>query len=211
MRSDKKQARHDAIIAAAYAILAEKGYSGTSMLSIAKAAKASNETLYRWYGDKRGLFVAMVRDNAAATKAALEDAIDAEGDPRVRLAAFSPIFMRMILGDRAIALNRAAAADPDAALGAAISDGGRNEIAPLFTTLMGRIRAREGITPADMTTWYIGLLVGDLQIKRVIGVLAAPTPAEIDARCDQALDAFFRLIGPDTSQSEKAKETGSLP
>ena len=61
MRSEKKQARHEAITKAAYAQLAKNGYDGTSMLSIAKAAKASNETLYRWYGDKQGLFAAMVR------------------------------------------------------------------------------------------------------------------------------------------------------
>ena len=44
MRDDKKQDKHKAIATAAYALLADKGYAGASMLSIAKAAKASNET-----------------------------------------------------------------------------------------------------------------------------------------------------------------------
>ncbi|WP_237352646.1 TetR family transcriptional regulator [Rhizobium leguminosarum] len=44
------------------------------MLDIAKAAKASNETLYRWYGDKNGLFQTMVESNARATKTALDAA-----------------------------------------------------------------------------------------------------------------------------------------
>ena len=58
---EARQRREAAIHAAAYALLAEHGYGGTSMLRVARAARASNETLYRWYGGKDGLFTAMVR------------------------------------------------------------------------------------------------------------------------------------------------------
>ena len=48
---------------AAYELIDEFGYDGISMLKIAKRAKASNETLYKWYGDKKGLFSALVETN----------------------------------------------------------------------------------------------------------------------------------------------------
>ncbi|WP_283401490.1 hypothetical protein [Aliiroseovarius halocynthiae] len=41
---------------------------------------------------------------------------------------------------------------------------------------------------------FLSLLIGDLQIKRVTGVMPAPTDADIDARCALALRAFKKLI-----------------
>ncbi len=195
MKDDKKQARQDTIIAAAYAVIAKHGYEGASMLRIAKAAKASNETLYRWYGDKTGLFEAMVIDNAAATKAALEQATATPADPTQTLAAFSPLFLTMILSDRAIALNRAAAADPTGALGAAISSGGRDAIQPLIATLLVKLPGAQAHSPAQLAAWYVALLVGDLQIKRVTGVIGPLSPAKTAQRCHAAHTALFRLIG----------------
>lgn len=194
MRSETKQKRHQVITHAAYELLAEKGYDGTSMLSIAKAAKASNETLYRWYGDKRGLFEAMVRDNAAFIKGELESAIGVGDDPVETLTRVSPLFLRMLLGERAILLNRAAASDPSGELGDAISAGGREVIQPLFAKLMGEIGLIYQKDPSDFTVTFLSLLIGDQQIRRVIGVQAVPTQAEIDARCKMALAAFFKLL-----------------
>ncbi|WMS44646.1 TetR/AcrR family transcriptional regulator [Acuticoccus sp. MNP-M23] len=193
MRDENRKPRHEAIVRAAYALLAEKGYSGASMLSIARAAKASNETLYRWYGDKRGLFEAMVRDNAAEIKTVLEAAATAD-DPAEALRQFAPVFLTMILGERAILLNRAAASDPTGELGAAISAGGRNEIQPLIETLVARLRAPGDPPAADMTGWLIGLLVGDLQIRRVIGVMPPLSSAAVAARCDTAIETFMTLL-----------------
>ena len=61
MKKEKKVQRQSEIETAAYALLDEFGYGGISMLKIAKRAKASNETIYRWYGDKLGLFKSLVK------------------------------------------------------------------------------------------------------------------------------------------------------
>ncbi|MEQ8740678.1 MAG: helix-turn-helix domain-containing protein, partial [Hoeflea sp.] len=63
MREETRAARQAQIEQAAYEVLEEKGYAATSMLAIAKRARASNETLYNWYGDKTGLFRALVVRN----------------------------------------------------------------------------------------------------------------------------------------------------
>ncbi len=194
MREDRKKLRHEAFAQAAYALLAEKGYDGTSMLAVAKSAKASNETLYRWYGDKRGLFEAMARDNAMAIKTVLQQAIAAGDDPADTLERFSPVFLEMILGERAILLNRAAAADPTGELGAAISAGGRSEIQPLVDQVMQGLRQPHHPGNRQMTEWFLGLLVADLQIKRVIGVLPMLSSGQIELRCRQAHRAFFKLL-----------------
>jgi AcrR family transcriptional regulator len=193
MDEETRRQREEAIFEAAYGLLAEHGYGGTSMLRVAKAAKASNETLYRWYGDKDGLFTAMVRENAARTRQVLVEALEADADAWTTLANVAPVFLHMILGDRAILLNRAAAADASGALGAALSAGGRGEVMPLMVQLMERICAK-GDDAKTATEWFLGLLVGDLQIRRMIGQLGAPTEPEIALRCDGALQALRTLL-----------------
>lgn len=194
MSDSQKQARHQAITQAAYALLAEKGYGGTSMLAVAKAAKASNETMYKWYGDKQGLFETMVRDNAAQTGELLRQALADQTDPLDALARISPIFLTMLLGEPAVLLNRAAAADPTGALGQALADGGRNEIQPLFAQLMATLATRSTHDAQTLAQTYLGLLIADTQIKRATGVMAEPSKTEIIQRCTFALKTFETLI-----------------
>lgn len=194
MRSAQKHKRHEAITQAAYSLLAAKGYDGASMLSIAKAAKASNETLYRWYGDKRGLFEAMVRDNAEAIRLILEGALKEEDEPAQTLQRVAPLLLEMLLGERAILLNRAAAADPSGELGAAIAAGGRDVIQPMIADLIAVLCKGTEEDVTDLTNWFIGLLIGDLQIKRAIGVMGVPTSSDIQTRSQKSLDVFFTLL-----------------
>ena len=194
MRDDKKLQKHAAITKSAYSILETKGYAGTSMLSIAKASKTSNETLYRWYGDKHGLFMAMVQDNASEIKTALNQEVDLQSNPSEALARLSPILLGMLLGERAVSLNRAAAADPSGELGAAISLHGRGSIEPLFARLMSGLGPVDGYSPENLTTIYLSLLIGDLQIKRAIGVMPLPSTDQIEARCSQAIQSFECII-----------------
>lgn len=195
MDEKARRKREAEIYRAAYDLLAQHGYGGASMLRIAKAAKASNETLYRWYGDKDGLFKAMVRDNAAETRRMLIQALDSGNDPWTTLENVAPIFLRMILGEQAILLNRAAAADPSGALGATISAGGRNEIMPLLDQLMQRICGSTACDPREAADWFISLLVGDLQIKRIINERPVLSEQEIGNRCAKTLSTLRRLIG----------------
>ncbi len=197
MREETRAARRAEIEAAAYDLLAQNGYGGTSMLSIAKSARASNETLYRWYGDKQGLFKSMVNSNAATIRAMLEQALADQDDPLEALARIAPVLLAMLLDDRAILLNRAAAADPSGELGAAIAQGGRDAVVPLIQTLVARVCAAvssEEKSTQETTERFLSLLIGDLQIRRAIGVLPRLTQSEINHRAQGAQDAFLMLV-----------------
>ena len=202
MRDETRAQRQHQIEEAAYALLGEKGYGATSMLSVARVARASNETLYRWYGDKRGLFKSMVETNAGDIRAALRDAIDCGADPLASLEKVAPVLLTMLLGEKAVLLNRAAAADETGELGAALAEGGRNAVAPLIEALLrqsmesGAIRAPSAATAAE---WFLGLLIGDLQIRRVIGVLPEPGADFVADRVAGAL-AAFRVLCANASQ-----------
>ncbi|MBY6157589.1 TetR/AcrR family transcriptional regulator [Pseudooceanicola nitratireducens] len=195
MKQDRRARRADEIEAAAYAVLEEKGYAGLTMLAVAKAAKASNETLYRWYGDKTGLFRALILGNVTAVQATLDQA---QGQsPMTTLRAFGPALLAMLLGPRAVALNRAAAADPTGDLGRTLAESGRDTVGPW----LGRVIARgieDGSLPradvSEMIETYFALLIGDTQIRRVTGAMEEPDADWIADRADQALTRTIALF-----------------
>ncbi|WP_137390976.1 TetR/AcrR family transcriptional regulator [Rhodoligotrophos defluvii] len=196
MREENRAERHRQIEEAAYKVLQKRGYGGTSMLAIAKEAKASNETLYRWYRDKRGLFKTMVESNAKATTATLEFAISDGADPLKTLEAVAPVLLSMLLGERAILLNRAAASDESGELGATIAAAGRERVFPLIEALIERgIRAGTLTAPSARTAteWFLNLLIGDQQIRRAIRALSLPSEREIRERAVTAMVAFRKL------------------
>ena len=190
MRQENREKREAEIAVAAYKLLEEKGYPSVSMLMIARAAKASNETLYRWYGDKRGLFLALVTRNTDEIRRTFLE-LPPQPDLRTALSQIGPVLLGMVLGPRAIALNRAAAGDPSGALGDALAQAGRGVVGPMLADLFKGANVTD---PRAATELYISLLIGDLQIRRVIGVLESPSEAEISARADRALTQFMALI-----------------
>ncbi len=199
MRTEKRDARMREIETVAYGLLARQGYEGTSMLAVAKAAKASNETLYRWYGDKNGLFESMIRANATEVQDALAVLTEKQAPPLQILDRIAPALLAMLLGDRAIILNRAAASDPSGALGKAIARGGRETVLPLLQRLMTDAINAGSLAPppdGDIAALFMHLLVGDQQIRRVIGTIAAPSARAVEGQARTAMARFRRLCAP---------------
>lgn len=190
MRDDTKAERKHRIEGAAYELLAEKGYLATSMLRVAKRAKASNETLYRWYGDKQGLFCSLVESNADEVRRLLEADMGKESSPDGTLKAFGPRLLSLLTGDKAITLNRAAAADRSGELATVLAQSGRETIVPLIVRTFVQARQAGALDFKDAgqaVALYLDLLIGDLQIQRVLGSIPAPGKSEIEHRANQAL------------------------
>jgi AcrR family transcriptional regulator len=196
LREEIRAGRQRQIEKAAYEILEARGYGGTSMLAIAKRAKASNETLYRWYGDKRGLFKTLVESNANTTTTALAAAIEGGADPLVTLEEIAPILLSMLLGEKAVLLNRSAASDESGELGRTIAAAGRDSVFPLIAKLVqrgldtGALAAPSADTAVD---WFLCLLIGDQQIRRAIRAMPPPSEDKIRLRADAAIAAFKKL------------------
>lgn len=198
MRDESKAERQREIEAVAYRMIRERGYGSVSMLAIAKEAKASNETLYRWYGNKRGLLSAMVERNAQAAADTLQSAIEDGADAIATLEIIAPILLSMLLGEKAILLNRAAASDETGELGATIGLAGRSVVFPLIETLIARGMVDGGLnapSAREATEWFLCLLIGDQQIRRVIRTLEQPNEAEVGAQAASAVLAFRKLCG----------------
>jgi AcrR family transcriptional regulator len=102
--------RREEILEVALSVLAERGYRGASMLEIARRARASKETLYTWFGSKRGLFEELVSWQAERVDAVIAPQLERDGDedPSEVLRGFALELQRLLLGERAVVINRAA-------------------------------------------------------------------------------------------------------
>ena len=84
--------RRGEILDAAFSVLAERGYRGASTREIAVRARASKETLYSWFGDKRGLFEELIRRQAEGVGEALSASLERGAEePAVVLRAFADV------------------------------------------------------------------------------------------------------------------------
>jgi AcrR family transcriptional regulator len=193
--------RREEILLVALSVLAERGYGGASMREIAGRARASKETLYAWFGDKRGLFEELVRWQAERVDAALTPSFDGEASdaPQV-LRDFAVELQKLLLGERSVVINRAAISEAttDPTLAAALAAGGRESVVPRLVRYLERQRERgllEFDDPQNAVDVLIGLTIGDRQVRRLLGVLPMPELEQIEARADRAVGAFLTLFG----------------
>jgi AcrR family transcriptional regulator len=199
MRAEQQAIRRGQILDAAATLLREEGYAGMTMISVARRARASNETLYRWFGGKKGLALALVAHDGDGALRLIEAGLAAERPPVEILRELGPVLLGILLGENSIALHRAAAADATGELGQAISEAGRDVMAPLIGQVLRRARKSGDLRfddPGAAVGLYLNLLVGDLQIRRVIGREPEPNPSAIAQRAALAHDQFLRFCAP---------------
>ena len=130
LREKRAQLTHDEILRAARRLFAERGYAGTSVRDIAKAAGVSAQTVYDSVGSKQAL-VERLNDliDQEANVPAIAGAAAESGDP-AEIAATSARVTRSILencGDIVRALVTGAAAEPQ--LAAVLEEGHRRHMA----------------------------------------------------------------------------------
>jgi hypothetical protein len=95
--------RREEILRVALSVLAERGYRGASMREIARRAQALKETLYAWFGDKRGLFEELVGWQAERIDAVLVPNLERDADdPSTVVRAFAVELQRLLLGECAV-------------------------------------------------------------------------------------------------------------
>lgn len=198
MADDPRERRRNEIMDAALAVLSQKGYRDASMLDVARRAAASKETLYAWFGDKQGLFEALIRRNAAVVQAVLDRHLDGDEPLEAMLTEFGAALLRLLLSDGAVAINRAAVSEAmsEPALARTLAAAGRDAVLPNFTRLLQRhaVTGRLAVTDADRAAQdFLGLLLGDVQVRRLLGVAPEPSAAAIAERARHAADAFLKL------------------
>lgn len=206
MYSEKQKEKRAKIFAAAYLVMEEKGYKSASMLEIAKRAKTSNETMYRWFNNKPGLLTAMIEENSNLTTNALLKISQGSAHPMENLKLFGTCLLEKLTSENTIALNRAACGDTtkDGQLGKLLSADNRNHFIQILKKIIENAQEKKSIYLYDsdeIAEVYVSLLVGDLQVRRMNGVINAPTTKQIQIHAERVNELILSLFGKEAKKT----------
>lgn len=196
MRVGRLEARRAAILAAATAAFLEHGFAGATLDHVIAASGGSRATVYAQFGNKEGLFAAIVAGVCERMLAPLDAAIEAGRPPAEVLRAFALRYATAFLEPGSIALFRVAAADsgrfPE--LGRRVfAAGPQVAAARLGDYLAGAKRRRELKVrdPALAARIFLEMSTGDLHKRALFGVPPVPSSAEIEAVVEAAVAIFL--------------------
>lgn len=186
-----------------FALLATKDFRRLSMADIGRACGVSKETLYRWFGNKNGLFTAMIRARSEQINEAMDTLFrEPESDPFSVVERFAYWYLLTVLDDRSVRINQIAiaAAHEEPQLARILLENGRENALPRLAEQFGRYQST-GVLATDISTELLtesllGLAAGDLQIRRLLN--AIPHELEDDILRDRARSAaarFFKAFG----------------
>lgn len=193
--SDRAKARREAILDAARELFLEKGYGSTTLSEVVSRSGGSLSTLYALFGNKRGLFEAILRDFADSILAPLcvEGVSD---DPERGLSAVGRRYLSAVLEPKAVAWWRTVCAEapnvPELSEVLLAEQGGPVQAA--LAAYLGRL-ARAGRLdvqePALAAGQFLDLVRGPLHRQALACGGHAATPQEIERQVDRAVRVFL--------------------
>lgn len=201
--TDPPPERRHEILDAALTLLEEHGYRNTSMLQVATQARASKNTVYQHFPTKQALFASLVARAAASINAELLEALDSHALPGPALLRFGHSLLGLLCSQTSIAINRAAIAEARQApeLAQELVANGRSTTGALVMRYLAQ-QMDAGLLrqapPSDAFEGFLGLLMGDLQIRLLLGVQTVPSASALRQRAQRATQQFMQLYGIDT-------------
>ncbi len=194
-REEKQREKRRRILQAAHTEFCAVGFDGASMERLAKAADVSKPTLYQYFGDKEGLFAAVLDKGRAQIVAPL---VEGEGTLVDRLWRFSWTYAEFVLRPDMLSLARLI-----------LGEAGRRPESAIKYHQSGPARAYEGlvdfVTAADaageLSVENARLAANDLWSLILSGprdhylhyVDERPSDAELTAAIAHGLGLFLRV------------------
>jgi len=193
-------------------LMVEAG-DGFSMARVCRRASCSKETLYNWFGDRDGLLTATVQYQASkVVMPGLDGGRPSEEAFRDALIAFAANWLSVITSDVSAALNRLAishAGSGKSRLGEIVLNNGpiamTGRLRPIFEIGIQAGLIECGSMDAALKTFF-GLVVGDWQIRKLLGEATRPSQSGIHMTATRAVDQFLVLYG--TGNTNQTHDTG---
>ena len=201
MESPRQVAKRQSILKVATDMFLAEGYSGVSVDRIIATIGGSKRTIYSYFGDKEGLFTAMIEQLCEENVSPLTH-IDLKHNPlKEALTTIARIFLDVVLSPRTIALHRLIVAEALRTPKAAKSF---FDAAPstAYNCLSGYFTWAEGaglISPGNAHTRaviFLDALTGDLQLRCLLGLRELPSQAESEHLITEAISIFTNGLLP---------------
>jgi len=174
----ERRARETEILTSVLGVFLHSGYGGSTIDELAAAAQVTKRTLYAYYGDKGGLFAAMVTHLAAAVS------LDASSDDTLETLAAR--IVSRVHSDELVGLHRLVIGEsarfPELALILHRSGDARH-----IARLAEHLRTERGPARAPLAEPLFSLLLGERHRRRLLGIDPPPSPAQAAAHAAAAL------------------------
>ncbi len=201
MKRESAQRRRE-ILVAVIEVMREHGFAGASTARIAAAANCSKETIYNWFGDRSGLFAALVAEQSRAVNEMLSGSLNNEVNARDDLVNIAAALLDLLTGEASLLINRAAIGDMGKSntLAQILLANGRGQTLPLVLELFERARDQgemEFENASDVFPVFYGLLIADMQIRTLLGDKAArPDGGEMRGIAKLAIERLLLIFAP---------------
>jgi TetR/AcrR family transcriptional regulator, mexJK operon transcriptional repressor len=218
-RDSRTAAKRRVIAKAATAVFLRDGYVAASMDEVAAVAGVSKQTVYKHFGSKEQLFLAVIReaingvlDEFFAVLASLfPESEDLEGD----LVRLGRILLTRVLDPELMAVRRLVIAEVGRfpQLGKAWYESGPAALAEALSKSLqrlaerGELIIRDPVAAAGDFNW---LVVSKPQNMVLFGVVDGFTPAEIEGFVASAVRVFLAAYRPSSRRALSPNPSGSL-
>ncbi|AVX04009.1 hypothetical protein MXMO3_01479 [Maritalea myrionectae] len=192
--------RQQDVLDIALSLLVEVGDKLT-MTGVARRARCSKESLYKWFGDRDGLLTAIVQWQAAKVRPVplgpQRMSIEAL---QANLERFAYDWLKVIAGDISVALNRLAIthAGPLSNLGHTVLTNGRfavgKRLKPLLKAGRGAGLLRFDDEEEAFRTFF-GLVLRDVQVRLLLGDEFELSDQDVIRDAKRATEQFLKLYG----------------
>lgn len=195
----RAELRREAFLQAARDVFLEQGYEAANMSEIVRRAGGSLTTLYNQFGDKKGIFIAMVEENLGKITRAMEVELHSHAPVREGMRRIGIQFVTQLMTPDSLELYRLivglARQFPDVARSFAVKGLDR-----VRATLAAYLRDREEageIVAGDanqLASLFLDMVRLGMQSRALLDVDIRPTREEMEATVERAVDVFLNGV-----------------
>lgn len=193
--------RRERLLGVAREVFLERGFEATTLDDIIARAGGSKATLYEQFGDKAGLFAAIIAAICDDIQAPVTGGLGSDPDAGTTLQAFARRFMTRLMEAESLALYRLVIAEsrrfPE--LGQRVFAAGPERAAASLAiylrseTRAGRLIVRD---PDTAVRIFLEMIKGDLHTRALFGAGKPPSRREIEATVSEAVRIFLSGVSP---------------
>ena len=190
------EVRRQAILDAAWEVFLERGYAGATIDAVVERAGGSKATVYAQFGNKEGLFVALVMSGAQDFAASIEAAASAGTTFAETLHEIGRRFLGLVLAPERVALYRLVVAEsgrlPE--VGDIFYRTGPQSVQAHLAEFFRAAAARglvPPLAPEALAVQFLGSVLGDYHFRVLCNPTRSPTAKEIERHLDFVVPLFL--------------------
>ena len=196
----KDKAKRDAVVLAARTLFFARGFGATSIEAIAEAAGVSKVTVYGHFGDKAGVFEAVVQNVASRMETEMTAAVTPEANLSDTLIAFGCGLMGELMNEEMMLFERHLGAElaQHPKLAKRFFDAGPGYMCARLENIIIAAHDRGEITvdnPKLAAHDLFGLWQGFDRAESHFGIAQTPTPEMLRTRVIRAVKLFLKAHG----------------